>query len=242
MAPDTSHGRLAVNPHASPRSIDSEMLAVLTRRWRRHLSDATRARRAAWSKQLRQWHWISSAICLVGMLGFALTGITLNHAAQIGAMPVTVTVETTLPADVLHAVVTPERRDAPVSAGVANHLAQLWSVDVSARPAEWSDEEVFIALPRPGGDGAITIDRETGVAVYERTDRGWIAYLNDLHKGRNTGEAWSWFLDLFALACVVFSLTGLGLLYIHAGHRAATWPLVAMGLVVPVLIGLLLIH
>src|SRR3546814_1996679 len=53
-----------------------------------------------------------------------------------------------------------------------------------------------------------------------RTDRGWIAYLNDLHKGRHTGAAWSWFLDLFAVACLVFSLTGLVLLQMHAGQRA----------------------
>ena len=30
-----------------------------------------------WLKQMRQWHWISAAICLIGMLLFAVTGITL---------------------------------------------------------------------------------------------------------------------------------------------------------------------
>ena len=44
-------------------------------------------RRAYWLKTLHQWHWISSAVCLVGMLLFAVTGITLNHAAQIDAEP-----------------------------------------------------------------------------------------------------------------------------------------------------------
>ncbi|NIV36045.1 MAG: hypothetical protein GWN58_43325, partial [Anaerolineae bacterium] len=33
-----------------------------------------------WLGTLRQWHWISSALCLVGMLLFSVTGITLNHA------------------------------------------------------------------------------------------------------------------------------------------------------------------
>jgi hypothetical protein len=41
--------------------------------------------RAFWLRQLHQWHWISSAICLVAMLVFAITGFTLNHAAQIDA-------------------------------------------------------------------------------------------------------------------------------------------------------------
>lgn len=242
MAPDPRHRRLAADPNPPLLDPIGDVLADLTRRWRRHTSEGTRVQRAFWSKQLRQWHWISSAICLIGMLGFAITGITLNHADQIGATPVTSRAETTLPPEMVRSMTTPAHRDAAVSADIAHHFAQMWSIDVSARAAEWSDDEVYIALPRPGGDASVTIDRESGVAVYERTDRGWIAYLNDLHKGRNTGVAWSWFLDTFAVACVVFSLTGLGLLYIHAGHRPATWPLIGMGLVIPVLIGMLLIH
>ena len=40
-----------------------------------------------WRNQLRQWHWISSAISLMGLLLFSVTGFTLNHAAQIEAEP-----------------------------------------------------------------------------------------------------------------------------------------------------------
>jgi len=83
---------------------------------------------------------------------------------------------------------------------------------------------------------------ESGELEYELTDRGWIAYFNDLHKGRHSGEAWSWFIDLFAVACVVFSLTGLLLLQRHAGNRPSTWPLVGLGLVIPLLLALLFIH
>ena len=81
-----------------------------------------------------------------------------------------------------------------------------------------------------------------GEAEYERTDRGWISYLNDLQKGRNTGAAWSWFIDIFAAATVVFSITGLFILKMHAGNRPFTWPMVGMGLVIPVLLALLFIH
>ena len=65
------------------------------------------------------------------------------------------------------------------------------------------------------------------------TDRGWIAYLNDLHKGRHTGVVWSWFLDLFAVAAMIFCLTGLLLLQLHAAKRPATWPIVGLGFVIP---------
>ena len=111
-----------------------------------------------------------------------------------------------------------------------------------AGEAEWSSDQIYLAKPRPGGDAWIAIDRETGAVTSEVSTRGWIAYLNDLHKGRNAGTAWGWFIDLFVFACIVFALTGLVLLWMHSRHRASTWPLVAAGLVIPALIALFLIH
>jgi hypothetical protein len=97
-------------------------------------------------------------------------------------------------------------------------------------------------LPRPGGDAWLSLDRKTGEARYELTDRGWISYLNDLHKGRNTGAVWSLFLDLFAVACIVFCLTGLVLLQLLSHARPSTWPLVGLGLLIPALIAIAFIH
>jgi hypothetical protein len=110
------------------------------------------------------------------------------------------------------------------------------------RQGEWSAEEVYLSLPSPGADAWLSIDRDSGAIEYERTDRGAIAYLNDLHKGRNAGPAWAWFIDVFALACVVFSITGLFLLQMHARQRPHTWPWVGLGLLLPVLIALLFVH
>lgn len=194
-----------------------------------------------WLGTLRQWHWISSALCLVGMLLFAVTGITLNHAAQIEARPKIVERKASLPDSLQQRLLV----DQPVE-GLPNEL-QVWleselNINLAGREAEWSDGELYIGLPRPGGDAWLSLVLETGELEYESTDRGWISYLNDLHKGRNTGEAWSWFIDIFAAACVVFSLTGLLLLHRHAGGRPTTWPLVGAGLVIPLLLALLFIH
>ncbi|MBU2039170.1 MAG: PepSY-associated TM helix domain-containing protein, partial [Gammaproteobacteria bacterium] len=83
---------------------------------------------------------------------------------------------------------------------------------------------------------------DSGVLLYERSERGWISYLNDLHKGRNTGPLWSWFIDIFSLLCLVFSLSGLWLLVRYARQRPSTWPLVALGVVIPLLIIILSVH
>ena len=201
--------------------------------------------RAHWLKTLYRWHWISSAIALLGMLLFAATGLTLNHASQIEARPVVVDRKAALPAALLAAhSATPgdAKHDAPLPADLADWAMLALKVDVHGRSAEWSPEEIYVALPRPGGDAWVRIDRATGEAELEDTDRGWISYLNDLHKGRNAGTAWSWFIDAFAVACLVFTITGLVILKMHAGNRPGTWPLVGLGVVLPLLLALLFIH
>ena len=200
-------------------------------------------RRAYWLKTLHEWHWVSSAICLIGMLLFAVTGFTLNHAGQIEAKPRVTSLQATVPAEVLAEVKAPEGKDrVPLPAALRDWARAQWGIDTDGREAEWSEGEVYVSLPRPGGDAWMRVSLPDGEAEYERTDRGWISYLNDLHKGRNTGAAWSWFIDIFAAACLVFCITGLFILKMHAGNRPFTWPMVGLGLVLPALLALLFIH
>ncbi|PRB74781.1 PepSY-associated TM helix domain-containing protein [Pseudomonas sp. MYb185] len=190
---------------------------------------------------LRQWHWISSALCLAGMLLFAVTGITLNHAADIEAKPRVRSLELQLPDELLDLL------PATAEQEVLAEPLHLWLQDTlgvrfDAPAAEWSDSELYIGMPRPGGDAWLTLDLQSGDLFFEATDRGWIAYANDLHKGRHSGAAWSWFMDIFAGVCVIFTLTGLLLLTRQTRARPATWPVTGLGLLIPLLIALLLIH
>ena len=194
-----------------------------------------------WLGTLRQWHWISSALCLAGMLLFAVTGITLNHAAQIEAKAQVTTRLAQMP-EPLQASLHDKMPTQGLPLALRQWLEAELSIRLDGRDAEWSDGELYIGLPRPGGDAWLSLDVESGALEYESTDRGWIAYLNDLHKGRNTGTAWFWFIDVFAVLCVVFSLSGLLLLQRYAGNRPSTWPMVGLGLVLPVLLALLFIH
>lgn len=199
-------------------------------------------RRGYWLRTLHRWHWISSALCLVAMLLFTVTGITLNHAADIEAQPRVEHLTAQLPASALRALGGRSEGNAPLPARVADRLNAALPVTIGSQPAEWSADEVYLPLPRPGGDAWLAIDRNSGAVEYEATSRGAIAYLNDLHKGRNTGAAWRWFIDLFAVACLVFCVTGLWLLQLHARERRSTWPVVGFGLVLPLLLALIFIH
>ncbi|WAC74319.1 PepSY-associated TM helix domain-containing protein [Roseateles sp. SL47] len=227
--------------------------------------------RSAWLKTLHQWHWISSALCLIGMLLFAATGITLNHASSIESKPTVVNRQAQVPDALMDLVRVPEPAPpaepvtpaAAASQGAATPVAtkaqpqdhkttlptplrdwltQTLGRAVDDREAEWSRDEIYLSMPRPGGDAWVRIDRATGEVEFEDTDRGWISYFNDLHKGRHAGVAWSWFIDLFAVACLLFSITGLLILKFHAVSRPSTWPIVGLGFLLPALLALLFMH
>ena len=196
---------------------------------------------AFWKSQLRQWHWISSAICLGGLFLFAVTGVTLNHASSIESEPVTTADDLAVKPATL-ALLRQAKDGVPMPPTLSEALEQETGVATAKAIPEARDGELFIDLPSPGVDASLSVDLATGAATYERTDRGWIAVLNDLHKGRDSGPVWAWFIDVIAIACVLFSLTGLGLLWIHAGTRPSTWPLTGIGFAVPLLLYAIFIH
>ena len=205
---------------------------------------ATRkSRKAFWLKQLHMWHWMSSAVSLIGLLLFAITGFTLNHAADIEGAPVVTQKSAQIPPALLTRLKAsvPDAEKAPLPPSVVQWIEGSFAVKASSE-AEWSEGEVYLPAPRPGGDAWVAIDLATGEASSEITSRGWISYLNDLHKGRNSGGEWSLFIDIFAFACLVFAITGLFLLQLHSAKRKSTWPLVGFGLAIPAAIAIIFIH
>jgi len=187
-------------------------------------------------RTMHSWHWISAAICLAALLLFCITGITLNHADAIGASPRVNTGAPQLP-DALRG----ELGHSPaLSAAMREWIEEQLDAPLGDAAIEETDGEFYVSVPGPGRDAWISIDRATGAAKFEVTDRGWVAYFNDLHKGRNTGLVWKIFIDVVAAACVFFSLTGLVLLWLQARQRTATWPLVSLG--IGLLVALMIVY
>src|SRR5690606_15754012 len=122
------------------------------------------------------------------MVLFSVTGITLNHATQIDGEPKVEELTAALPEPLLAEL---NRQDqGALPRPLRDWLRRDQGIDVNDREAEWSGQEVYLAMPRAGGDAWLAIDRNSGEVLYENTDRGWIAFLNDLHKGRDTGTVW----------------------------------------------------
>lgn len=197
-----------------------------------------------WKKQARTWHWVSGAICLTGMLFFSLTGITLNHAKRLTEELTIVERTVQLPPDMLETLTAEpvngytRQLRAPLRAWIEDAMA----VSLAGRRVEWTEIDAYVLMERPGGEAWLSIDRETGEVVHELTTRGSVAFLNDLHRGSGTGPAWTWFIDLFAIASVVFCATGLWLLQVHASKRRSTWFVVGAGFLVPILLVLVSVH
>ena len=198
---------------------------------------------SVWLKHLLQWHWVSSALALFGLLLFVITGITLNHAGQIPSTPVISVVESIVPESVLVAATEAQRVQSTVlPRALTSWLQQQQGLALQTGSVEWNDYELYVSLPRPGGDAWLSLDLETGELLYEATDRGWIAWLNDLHKGRNAGVVWYWFIDVFAVICLVFCLTGLAILALHARARISVWPVVGLGVLLPLILAVVFVH
>lgn len=190
---------------------------------------------------VRQWHWVSAAVTLVGMLMFAVTGITLNHAADIRGNTQVISIEAEIPESELEVLRPLPAGEIMLPATLRSYLNN-YGVNITGHElGQWDGIEFYIAMPKPGADAWLAIDTQLAHFSYERADRGWVAYFNDLHKGRDAGVVWFWFIDIFALFCVIFCSTGLILLFRQGPHRPMTWPIIALGALVPIVIILVFI-
>ena len=187
-------------------------------------------RRMQLYRTMHLWHWISAAVCFAALTLFTVTGITLNHASAISAEPAVSSGSAQVPEALRGLLAAGGAESEKPPADIAAWAEDAFELSLRDATAEWSEEELYLSAPGPGRDAWVSIDRASGVAKFEKTDRGWLAYFNDLHKGRNTGITWTIFIDVVAVAILFFSLTGLVLLWIQARQRTSTWPLVGGGI------------
>jgi len=132
---------------------------------------------------------------------FAATGLTLNHAEWFTEQQTTVQVRGSLERTLL----TPKVAQADVISYLrsANHLLG------TLNDFRIEDNKCSISFKGPGYSANVLIDCATGRYDLTETRMGWMAILNDLHKGRDTGKVWSWMIDLSAGLLTAVSITGL---------------------------------
>jgi uncharacterized protein len=74
-------------------------------------------------------------------------------------------------------------------------------------------DECEVGFEGPGYLATAKIDRDDGNYSIDIITTDLVSLLNDLHKGRHTGAAWSLLIDASALIGIASSLTGFGLIF-----------------------------
>ena len=134
------------------------------------------------------------------MIFFSITGITLNHPEWFADNKAEVVeVDFITPAELLI-----HKNEGKL----LNFLLKANHLNGNRLTIEREEDELFITDKGPGAYLSLTIDLSSGEAYREATNYGYWALLNDLHKGRNSGDFWRFIIDLSAVLMIVFSLTG----------------------------------
>ncbi len=181
----------------------------------------SRRRLAVRTAAVMRWlHIYVSMFGLAAVLFFSVTGLTLNHPDWFGELESRVSAEGQMALEWL-------RPEIPVGSIAAESdepqgVAKLEIVEylrsnhgVRGAVAEFrvDERECTVTFKGPGYAADAFIDLESGHYDLTQTIHGFIAVINDLHKGRDTGKAWSAVIDVSAIGLTIISLTGLVLLF-----------------------------
>jgi len=159
----------------------------------------------SWSRTI---HIYLSIVLFVVLVFFSITGITLNHVDFFTAEPVITEVtvdplpELPLDSDGLIA-------DSPE---LESFLLNEFGVERAKASLTHDINLVFVDYRGPGATAFIEIDQDLQKAFGEKSDYGFIAMLNDLHKARDTDALWKWVLDISSILLIFFSIVGFVLL------------------------------
>jgi hypothetical protein len=176
----------------------------------------------------RWLHVYLSMFGFAALLLFSVTGLTLNHPGWF-AREVRRTLAGEMPLSLL-AEPTPARLE------IIEHLRSTHGVPGAVSDFTADEHEFLVAFKGPGYAADVFIDRTTGAYDGTEVRQGTVALLNDLHKGRHTGNVWSWVIDLSAIGMVLISLTGFVLLFFIRRRRRSGLVVALAGLVAIVLI------
>jgi uncharacterized protein len=192
---------------------------------------------------LMRWvHIYLSMFSLAALLFFSVTGITLNHPDWFyGGAERSVQEQGHLDVQWLHLELprggAGEEADASRQVAkleVVEHLRKAHGIRGALAEFRTDDRECMVTFKGPGYAADAFIDRATGRYELTETYHGLIAVINDLHKGRDTGKAWSLVIDLSAVLMTLISLTGLALLFYIKRRRLSGLVTALVGTVVVV--------
>jgi hypothetical protein len=101
--------------------------------------------------------------------------------------------------------------------------------------------EVFIEYHVPAGGASVMLSADEKHLIIEFEKGSLLGILNDLHKGRHSGLAWKWLIDISAVFMLVFAASGLILLFQGKKYKKPGVIATLLGTVSPIVFYLLLV-
>lgn len=173
-----------------------------------------RKRFYAWSAAAFRWvHVYVSMLSFSALMFFAWTGITLNHPTWFGASKPILRDQS----GELDSALLSEPLD---NLNLAEELRDRHRLRGKVSRFEASELDIMIVFKGPGYAADVFVDRDSGTYTVSETLHGVASIMNDLHKGRDSGIAWAWFIDVSAVIMMIMSLSGFGLLLYLKKRRA----------------------
>jgi uncharacterized protein len=182
---------------------------------------------------LARWlHIYLSMISFAIVFFFAVTGLTLNHADKFGDQLRSVQEKGKVSLDWVN---NPDTTKI-AKLEIVEYLRKQNGIKAALSDFRIDDAQVAISFKGPGYAADAFIDRGTGNYEVTKTSAGFVGIINDLHKGRDTGHAWSVFIDISAILMTLVSLTGMLLLLFIKRKRVSGLIVAMLGLFVAYLI------
>jgi hypothetical protein len=180
-----------------------------------------------WKKRIVTWsRWLHIYLSMTSfgiLFFFAVTGLTLNHQEWFAKQQRTATYKGTLDRTWLR----PPAGKEVGKLEIVERLRSEHGIKAALTDFRIDDAQLSINFKGPGYAADTFVDRDSGAYEVTETRMGWGAIINDLHKGRNSGRAWSLLIDASAVLMTLVSVTGLALIFFLAKRR--TSGLVALG-------------
>jgi hypothetical protein len=189
-------------------------------------------RRPGWRQKIakasRWLHIYLSMVSFAIVLFFAVTGLTLNHPDWFASSVRTRQSHGVVDRALLEPSGTAgsDNRGLIESVRTREHLHGA----VAADDVRVDDSEISFSYKAPGYSADVTVDRRSGTYELTEVRNGFVAVMNDLHKGRDSGKAWGSVIDASAVLLSLVSLTGLVILWFIYKRRAPGLILAAVGL------------
>jgi hypothetical protein len=164
------------------------------------------------------------------VLLFAVTGVTLNHDDFGFGQPEIQRSTIRPPADLI---------DHPDRDAVGQRLRHDLGIRAPMTDYREDPDQIQVTFAAPGRRTVVTIDRPSYAATVETETRGLVGKLDDLHKGFDSGPAWSWMIDLTSILLILSALTGMATLLSLRARRRSGFIVAGLGVISIVAIYLL---